>query len=291
MEYLSFDLECSDGSHVCEFGYVLFDDDFTLIEKKCVLIDPEAPFRLRGRKESKDLELAFTQREYRAAPKFPSVYPKIKELLEKEDRVIFGFALRNDVGFLHTACERYGLAELKFSFYDFQKLYRGYTGSKNNASVKTFVEELEIDDLTLHKSDDDAHAVMLGLKKICEKESLTLTEAVDFMMKKARLLKKELSEEQILSIPDKLKTGNRTAQKEYLYYFIRRVKRKKKIACEALFGKKVCVSSEFERTRYNEFLSLVELLFRADAVYTNKAGECDVFVLASDDAEEDGRYE
>ena len=39
MKYLFFDIECCDGHHICEFGYVLIDEQFNILERDCLTID------------------------------------------------------------------------------------------------------------------------------------------------------------------------------------------------------------------------------------------------------------
>ena len=34
MRYLFFDIECCNGRNICEFGYVITDDKFNILEKK-----------------------------------------------------------------------------------------------------------------------------------------------------------------------------------------------------------------------------------------------------------------
>lgn len=46
MKYLSFDIECCDGQHICEFGYVLIDEQFNVLERDCITINPEYKFKL-----------------------------------------------------------------------------------------------------------------------------------------------------------------------------------------------------------------------------------------------------
>lgn len=46
MRYLSFDIECCDGQHICEFGYVLIDEKFNILERDCITINPEYKFKL-----------------------------------------------------------------------------------------------------------------------------------------------------------------------------------------------------------------------------------------------------
>lgn len=32
MRYLAFDIECCDGKHICEFGYVITDEKYYIIK-------------------------------------------------------------------------------------------------------------------------------------------------------------------------------------------------------------------------------------------------------------------
>ena len=44
MRYLFFDIECCNGRNICEFGYVITDDKFNILEKKDFTINPENKF-------------------------------------------------------------------------------------------------------------------------------------------------------------------------------------------------------------------------------------------------------
>ena len=89
MKYLFFDIECSDGKHICSFGYVLTDDNFKIIEKEDILINPEAIFHTGAWSKSKreknvrdrGIDLAYPKEKFLASPKFPHYYERIKELL------------------------------------------------------------------------------------------------------------------------------------------------------------------------------------------------------------------
>ena len=82
-----------------------------------------------------------------------------------------------------TAYELYEKEPISFTYYDFQKLYQGYTKAKNRTSVEGFVEELQISDIILHKSDDDSWAVIRALQIIGERENLTLPETLKMLKK------------------------------------------------------------------------------------------------------------
>ncbi len=182
MTYLSFDFECCDGKHICEFGYVLYDEQFNVQEHGCITINPEKGFKLFGREEDRDIELAFSEEIYFSSPTFPAYYEKIKSLLQTPDCLIIGFGLKNDVIFLNTAYARYNLEPVPFSYVDFQKLYRFYTKSKQLSSLENIVKSLGIPNLTMHKSEDDSTAIMLCLKKISESEGLSLSGTLQMLL-------------------------------------------------------------------------------------------------------------
>lgn len=46
MKYLIFDIGCCDGRHIYEFGYVITNDKFEVLEKQVITINPDKPFNL-----------------------------------------------------------------------------------------------------------------------------------------------------------------------------------------------------------------------------------------------------
>ena len=62
MRYLIFDIECCDGRHICEFGYVITNEKFEVLDKQVITINPEKKFNLTGRKNQDDLTLFFFRR-------------------------------------------------------------------------------------------------------------------------------------------------------------------------------------------------------------------------------------
>lgn len=181
MRYLCFDIECCDGQHICEFGYVLIDENFNVLERDCITINPEHKFKLTGREHESDITLAFPEEIYFNSPTFDYYYERIKNLLTLKDCQIIGFSLKNDAGFLATAYEIYNKEPIPFTYIDFQKLYQGYVKSKNRVSVESVVKELEITDVQLHKSDDDSWAVVRALQVISKKECLSLPETISML--------------------------------------------------------------------------------------------------------------
>lgn len=275
MKYLSFDIECCDGVHICEFGYVVFDSGYNVLERDNILINPEHKFRLTGRPHEDDLYLHYTEQEYNNSPIFSNVYPKIKDILENPDYTILGFSLKNDVKFLATACARCGEKPIQFSYYDFQGLYKAYTQSKNKPSVEKFVNELGITDITLHKSDEDAYAVVLGLKAIGEKENKNLEDTLNYLLKLNKSFKKTIAKTKKESIIKKVLAGSVKVQNKYIKNFIAKLQKEH---CSALNSATICMGGNFQRNHFNEFLALVEIIYRKGDTYTGKASECDVFI-------------
>ena len=117
MKYLFFDIECSDGKHICSFGYVLTDCNFVVLEKKDILINPEAIFhtgawsKAKREKSEKDrgITLAYPKEAFTSSPKFTEFYNEIKDLLTDADTKVIGFACDNDARFIMWATERYKL--------------------------------------------------------------------------------------------------------------------------------------------------------------------------------------
>lgn len=107
MNYLIFDIECCDGKHICEFGYVLFTENFELLARECITMNPEYKFKLTGREHESDIKLAFSEEVYFSSPTYGEVYEKIKSIIQTPDCKIIGFSMSNDAGFLATANELY----------------------------------------------------------------------------------------------------------------------------------------------------------------------------------------
>lgn len=278
MKYLVFDIECCDGQHICEFGYVLIDESFNVLERDCITINPEHKFKLSGREHESDITLAFPEEMYFNSPTFDYYYDRIKRLLMLKDCQIIGFSLKNDSGFLSTAYELYNKDPIPFTYIDVQKLYQGYVKSKNRISIKNIVKELEITDVQLHKSDDDSWAVVRALQEISKKEHMTLPETISMLKERNNNYKAERAKEHNLSLLKKINGGNKEAQREYLKIFIRKLKLSITPKDDVFFGKSVCISSVFQHEHFNEFLALIERIYSYGATYMGKASVCDIFI-------------
>ena len=288
MEYISFDIECCDGKHICEFGYVRVDEEFRVAEKECLLINPEHRITLSNRRSVGDMKLAFPDKEYYAAPTFARRYEHIRRLLTDPNVTILGFSLQNDVGFLRTACDEYGLPHIPFKYVDFQKLYRAYTKAKQDASVGAFAQELGIEDIRFHKSDDDAFAVVLGLKKIAEIEGLTLPQTLEELDRRKKEFAREVAREKAQNRLKKILDGNKKTQNAYLKNYAQKLKRNKAAQKEIFAGKWVCIGSSYQKEQFASFVGLLGKLAENGANYTPRTSGCQIFITF--DTADDARY-
>ena len=87
MNYCFFDIECANcfggKGKICSFGYVITDEQFNILEKKDIVINPRSSFNL-----GPDLKLAYTKSEFRQAAPFPDYYDEIGALLQQTLRGI-----------------------------------------------------------------------------------------------------------------------------------------------------------------------------------------------------------
>ena len=206
------------------------------------------------------------------------------------DCKIIGFSLYNDSVFLATACELYDREPIKFEYYDFQKLYQGYMKSKKSASVESMTKELGITDIKLHKSDDDAWAVIRGLQVIGEKEKISLVDTVNLLKKCNKNYHAEQAIERNRTLVEKAKNGNISAQNKMMKCFIHKLKIKNLNKNDDKTRKNICISSGFQKAHFNEFLGIIQRLYEYGANYTGKASECDVFIEYQQSGIEDPRY-
>ena len=90
MKYCFFDIECANcfkdnngvsRGKICEFGYLITDENFNKIESAEYIINPKAPFD----EYVLNNMLAYPKQVYLAAQDYNAFYDKIKRLFELDD--------------------------------------------------------------------------------------------------------------------------------------------------------------------------------------------------------------
>jgi len=172
-KFLFFDIECSDGQHICSFGYVLTDGELNVLEKRDIVINPEARFQTGRAGFDPNIHFAYNVTEFLKAPIFSKVSKEIFDIMQRDNPIILGHSVDNDFKFLLQACDRYGLDMPEFEFFDTQLMYR-LINDVGTQSLENIAKQLEIaTDCMLHKSDDDALMTKLIFEKMCQVQNIS----------------------------------------------------------------------------------------------------------------------
>ena len=182
MEYVFFDIECAcvykNVAKICVFGYCVADENFNILRKEDILINPNGKFHLTDR-GGDGIVLPYDYDDFKKYPDFKAFYPKIKQLLEGEDNLVFGHAAVNDVKYLNLETKRYKLPSFAFQFADTQVLYMAMTETfDRQAGLESLTQIFEID-YTPHCAADDAYATMRIAQAMCERDGCTLPELME----------------------------------------------------------------------------------------------------------------
>ena len=174
MKYLFFDIECAcvykNVAKMCAFGYVLTDENFQVLAREDILMDPRGKFHLTDRKGREGLVLPYEYEDFKKHPTFPARYSRIKALLEDRESVVCGHATLNDVNYLNLETKRYKLPSFRFSFHDTQFFFMN--AEKNftrQYGLQAMAEELGVE-FTPHRAVDDAYATMRVCERLCARE-------------------------------------------------------------------------------------------------------------------------
>lgn len=300
MEYIFFDIECANcfggRGKICSFGYTITDEEFNIKQKSDILINPHSKFHLLGSGNRPGIVLGYDEEEFFSSPDFKTYYPEIRNLLTRDNAMIFGFAVMSDAGFLKSECERFHREMFDYNFIDIQRIYTDLKGLDNTPGlIKCAAEYGVTETQDVHKSDDDSYFTMRVLKGLCEETGLSPRELVDkYPLSKCWCLYGELDSEYIhfkerekankLSKMEKL-TGslrhnwihsNDEHASEFSMYH-KRVFVNRDVQTR-FSGKRVCISVLYEEYHFSEMMNIVSLLAKMGAKYTRNAFNADVFV-------------
>ncbi len=286
MKYLFIDIECAncrDGGKLCEFGYVLTDSSFFVLERENILINPDTEF------DSYVLNhmLNFEKEVYDNSPLFSQIYPKIFKLLTDKDTIVVGHTIGGDAVHIGDDCIRYGFDTPDFEYYDIVEIYKDFKKTNNATSLVNMCKELEIElEEKVHSADVDANLTMLVFKSLCERNKMS-AEQIILSVPRSHGLIKDYAE--IVARKNNYKRylenckqkGVKLIDKdEYnvLRLFRRYSTAKEKNFVPELKDKIICISENFERENYNQTLVLIQKIKNAGGFVVPSASKCDVFV-------------
>lgn len=175
MKYLFFDIEKATSQKnlrkICEFGYVVVDENFTPIEEDNFIINPDIPRNAWDYYVVKNI-LTRKKSVYLAAKPFPFFYPKIRELLTTADAVV-GHSTLEDANAVNNDCKLYKLPNIDYDFFDLKAFYKKLTNNEH-LSLSTIMQDYGIKgDQREHDAHADAFNTMLAFKTLLAKSGKT----------------------------------------------------------------------------------------------------------------------
>ena len=181
MKCLFFDLEMAScygsKSKICEFGFVVVDENFEVLERGNYIINPNINKKDWDWYALKNI-LTRKREFYEKEKDFTFFYYKILKLINSVDYV-FGHSIGGDAKALNDECKRYHFPSIDFTFYDVKDFFKDYSGAKEDISVTNILKSLQVEgDSNEHDAEADAYNTMLAFKAICEKQSRTMLEEV-----------------------------------------------------------------------------------------------------------------
>ncbi len=170
MKYLAFDIEAANGylpSSICSVGVVIADENFHVLHKENIWINPKCKYNLNGTRPNVGIDLHLDSEQIKRSPDFKATYPRLKALLTDPQTIVIGHAVDSDVHMLNEACKRYRLPSIDFTYYCTQLLFRMFKGEKNVRGLDKIAAEIGVQ-FEQHRSDEDAWVSLRTLQYLIE---------------------------------------------------------------------------------------------------------------------------
>lgn len=299
MEYLFFDIECAavfkETAKICAFGYCLCDEQFNIIEKEDVLIDPKGKFHLTDRKGEDGIVLPYDYSVFKTYPPFKSAYEKIRSLLEGKDRLVFGHATMNDVKYLNLETRRFHLPHFSYQFYDTQLLYMTTRKAFDRQyGLDTVLKDLSIElegEMKMHRAVDDAYATMRIAEELSKAEGCSLKElltrhgVVAGRTAGGRMTVGTTAAFEAYQEEKRIRKEQREAERlKFCTYVDKRRPKKKFLAHDKLFSGKTVSFARVIENDFSRAKGMIDALYRLGGTYSFRVETCDVYV--GDDRED-----
>ncbi len=272
---------------ICAFGYVVCDENFNILKKEDILINPKGRFELTDRKGEKGIVLPYTYSDFAKQPPFTEVYGKIKRLLEDEDSYVLGHAVLNDVKYLNLETKRFRLPSFNFTFYDSQLLFMTHINDFSRQFGLEYIANALNVEFVPHKAADDAYATMSIVKALCSEYGCGFKE----LLEKLKVTGGRIDNYSV-SKPASRGFGKYNAEKNArrrqrsenrVKFFNNLTKKRVNREGGKLKGKILTFSRAIEDDiAYS--MPLVDAVYSAGGRYSQKLDKCNLYVAADDDA-------
>lgn len=169
-----FDFECSNSDmgigKICELGAIYLDNKLENPKEIEILINPESPFKLGS-----DISLFYSQSQYTSSPNLKNSISKFISYFEDDSILKIGYAAKNDISFLVTDLNRYGLKFKQFVCFDVQPLADEELDSSRDISLGEANMKIvgDLGNNREHRSVDDAKLTLRLFKYFLSNQELT----------------------------------------------------------------------------------------------------------------------
>lgn len=289
MNFVFFDIECASvykyTAKICAFGYVLCDENFNIIAKEDILINPKGKFHLTDGRGEHGLVLPYEYSDFKKYPVFTQVYPKIRDLLENRENLVFGHATINDVNYLNLETRRFRLPSFSFTFSDSQLMYMtSVEDFSRQFGLEYITRNLDVE-FTPHRAADDAYATMRVVQALAAKHGCTGME-----LEKTLGIKRGRVKGYRLTRPDSYKFSEyrRKCEEEKIARSKRKVQFYNAISrrCKPESDKLKGMTFNFSRMLEDEIaasIPYVEKIRKSGGRYSEKLAECTIYVCDVED--------
>ncbi len=285
MKYLAFDIEAANGYKlysICSIGVVIADENFNILEKTNIWINPKTSYNLNGTRKNVGIDLHLDKQLLDSSPDFSEVYPQIRKLLTNSEYLVVGHAVDSDVRMLNAACKHYNLPSINFKFLCTQLLYRLYKQEKEVRALSKIAAELDIT-YHEHNSEDDAWMSLQTLKFLVQNSGLTISQLVekyhvrygsnvDFELVRPVTLEGQVSRKHLTQVAvEKIKKYAQT----------------QKVQSNAYKGKVFCLARSLELSDSQDLYRVVKTIVCNGGRYSSKLVNCNVYVTNDTSTEQD----
>ncbi len=285
MKYLAFDIEAANGyqlSSICSIGVVIADEQFNILSRQNIWINPKTKYNLNGTRQNVGIDLHLDKKLLNSSPDFKQVYGVISGMLTDSQYFVFGHAVDADVRMLNAACNRYKLPCINFEFADSQLLYRLFKGEKEVKALHKIALDIGVE-FEEHNSEEDAYATMLTLKYLVEQSSLSVDELLEkYRIRKGSNRNFELSRPVSLDGQVSKKRVTQVAWEKIRKYASTVKKCSNKYKDTAF-----CLSRTLELSDDETLYKTVELIVKNGGRYTTKLAKCKVYIYGDFTSEQD----
>ena len=285
MKFLAFDIEAANGympSSICSVGVVIADEQFNVLSRENIWINPKTKYNLNGTRKNVGIDLHLDKALLDASPDFSQVYCRLKALLTDSQYVVLGHAVDSDVRMLNKACERYRLPSIDFEFICSQLLYKLYKGEKEVKALSKIADELGVT-FQQHNSEEDAYVSMLTLKYLVDSSGLSVNELLDkyrvrkgvnsnFVMTRPVSIEGQVSKKKLTQVAiERIKEYNSTVQKTSAEYR----------------NKAFCLARSLELSDSQQLYAILTKVIQKGGRYTAKLMKGNVYVASDKPTEQD----